>query len=187
MRRKDREMNVAFAYELIDKAMYGTLAVLDTEGSPYALPLSIVRNEQMLYFHSAKAGKKVEAFKQQKLVCVSFVGEVKVPDLYTDKELETLLVDSAKSAVLTSKVFTTMYESAMVRGVIQEVRVVEEQLFALRLICEKYTPEKMSYFDSAAQSGLARTNIYRIAIQEITAKRKKFDSSGEEMKWGRME
>lgn len=56
----------------------------------------------------------------------------------------------------------------------------EEKIKALRLICEKYTPTKMAYFPIAIKAGLKRTNIYSIKIEEITAKRKKYDANGQE-------
>lgn len=49
------------------------------------------------------------------------------------------------------------------------------------MICRKYTPDKMALFDMAVTSGMKLTNIYRIAIERITAKRKKYDSDGKEM------
>lgn len=186
MRRKDREMDRAFALALIDKSQYGVLSVVDKDGHPYGLPLSIVRKENNLYFHSAKSGKKVEAFAEGKEVCVTFVGEVSVPELFFEDELKSFLTDSTKGNTLASKVFTTEYESAMVFGKIHLVENSDEAVRALRLICEKYTPSKMDYFDLAAQSGLPKTNIYQIEISDVSAKRKKFDSSGEEMKWGRV-
>lgn len=187
MRRKDREMDRAFALALIDKSEYGVLSVIDTDGHPYGLPLSIVRKDDNLYFHSAKSGKKVESFTRGKEVSVTFVGEVKVPELYSDEELKSFLTDKAKGSSLASKVFTTEYESAIVFGRIYLVENSDEATEALRLLCEKYTPSKMDYFDLAAESGLPRTNVYRVEISNISAKRKKFDSSGEEMKWGRKE
>ena len=39
----------------------------------------------------------------------------------------------------------------------------------------------------AIKAGLKRTNVYKIEIEEVNAKRKKYDIYGEEMKWGRME
>ncbi|HQE06252.1 MAG: hypothetical protein WBJ82_11005 [Tepidanaerobacteraceae bacterium] len=45
----------------------------------------------------------------------------------------------------------------------------------------------MDYFPLAIKVGFDKANIYAIDIQEITAKRKKFDAKGEELKWGRME
>lgn len=186
MRRKDREMGEDFAIALIDNSAYGVLSVIDADGNPYGMPLSIVRQEKRLYFHSAQGGKKVDAFSNGKLVCVSFIGTTNIPELYSKEELDSFLSDEKKGITLASKVFTTEFESAMVFGKVHLVEDQEESVVALRLICEKYTPTKMPYFDLAVKSGLKRTNIYRIDIDSITAKRKKYDSSGEEMKWGRM-
>lgn len=57
----------------------------------------------------------------------------------------------------------------------------------MRLVCEKYTPGKRDYFPMAIEAGLGRANVYKIGIEEITGKRKKYDGEGKEMKWGRME
>lgn len=187
MRRKDREMSKEFARTLIEHSTYGVLSVIDKEGNPYGLPLSIVCQGEKLYFHSAKGGKKVEAFEDGKQVCVTFVGKTKIPELFSEEELQGFLKDESKGSTLSSKVFTTEYESAMVFGKIHLVTDQPEAIEALRLICQKYTPSKMEYFDLAIKSGLSRTNIYRVDIEEITAKRKKFAPSGEELKWGKLE
>lgn len=187
MRRKDREMDREFAINLIDRSAFGMLSTIDNEGNPYGIPLSLVRDNDYLYFHSAKGGKKVEAFSNGKTVSVTFVGQVHVPDLFSEEELQSFLTDETKASTLSSKVFTTEYESAMVFGKIYLIEEELEAIKALRLLCEKYTPSKMSYFDLAVKGGLSKTNIYRIDIEEITSKRKKFDSSGEEMRWGRVE
>lgn len=56
----------------------------------------------------------------------------------------------------------------------------DEKITAMRLICEKYTPDKMNYFDTAIDAGLGRTNVYRVEIESISAKRKKYDDEGVE-------
>jgi hypothetical protein len=58
---------------------------------------------------------------------------------------------------------------------------------AIPCIFIKNTPTKMDYFPLAIKVGFDKANIYAIDIQEITAKRKKFDAKGGELKWGRME
>ena len=186
MRRKDREMDRDFGLSVIDDAAYGTLAMVDSETGPYCLPLSIVRDGNTLYFHSAKEGQKVEILKNNPQVCISFVGRVQVPDNYTDEELDEIVKDERKIVHLISKVFTTEFESAIVKGRVEVVLEKEEQVHAMRLICEKYTPTKMKYFDRAIEAGLGRAQVYKIEIDQITAKRKKYDQDGEEMKWGRM-
>ena len=59
MRRKDREMPLQFAHQVIDKATYGVVSMIDGE-MPYSVPLSIVRSGDVLYFHSAMQGRKVD-------------------------------------------------------------------------------------------------------------------------------
>lgn len=187
MRRKDREMSAEFGLQVIDRARFGILSVIDENGEPYGVPLSIVRKDNILYFHSAQDGKKVRIFANNPLVRVAFVGATKIPELYTNQELDEILKDESNATMLISKVFTTEYESAMVKGYVKQVQDEAEKIMALRMVCEKYTPTKMDYFDIAIKAGLGRANAYRIDIEEITAKRKKYDEKGEEMKWGRMD
>jgi len=44
----------------------------------------------------------------------------------------------------------------------------------------------MHYFPQATRSGLGITAVYAVDITHLTAKRKKFDALGDEMKWQRM-
>lgn len=187
MRRKDREMNKEFGFGVIDQAKYGTLSMVNEAGEPYGLPLSIVRDGSILYFHSAMEGKKVNALEANPKVSISFVGDVEVPENYTKAELDEIIKDESKMVLLISSVFTTEYESAIVTGKAVPVIEQEEQIKAIKLICEKYTPGKMDYFQMAIKAGLKRTKVYKVHIEEIKAKRKKYDSEGKEMKWGRRE
>lgn len=181
MRRKDREMDREFAYSLIDKASFGTLSLRD-EDKPYGIPLSLVREGDNLYFHSAKQGKKVELLAHNPYVSVTFVGDTNIPELFSQEELEEMARDESKAAVLISNVFTTEFASAIVTGRAQLVAEEAERVKAIKLICEKYTPTKMAYFAMALKSGLKRMNLYKIQIDEVTAKRKKYDEQGKEIK-----
>lgn len=185
MRRKDREMDREFALEVIDKAVYCVISVIDTEGNPYGFPISHVRQGDEILIHSARSGKKVEIFTQNQLVSVTCVGESEVPNLFDENTLDGFIGKDNKA--FGSKVFTTEYESAIIRGNIREVEDEDDKIEALRLLCLKYTPAKMKYFDYAIAASIKATRIYSIHIDEITGKRKRFDSHGEEMTHGRME
>lgn len=187
MRRKDREMGREFALKVIDNADFGVLSIVDEEQLPYGIPLSIVRDGDCLYFHSASGGKKVELFRDGASVHLVFVGEHKVPETMDKAEVEAISKDPKRFSLLTSKIFTTEFESAMVSGKIHKVMEDEQKIHALRLLCEKYTKQWMDYFPQAIESGLSITSIYAIEIEKVSGKRKKFDSAGVEMKWGRME
>lgn len=186
MRRKDRQMSKKFGMDIIDKSKYGIISMID-EDKAYGLPLSIVRDGEFLYFHSAKDGRKTEVLAKKPSVSVAFVGEVKVPENFTKDELDEIARDDSKAVVLISSVFTTEFESTIVSGKVNLVENQDEKIKAMKLICEKYTSEKMQYFDMAIKAGLNRTNVYKIKIGDVSSKRKKYDMSGKEMKWERME
>ncbi len=165
MRRKDREMPESFAIEVIDKCEFGTLAMAAADGQPYCIPLSIVRDDRVIYFHAAPQGQKTELLRDNPQICLSCVGDTHVPP----------------------KMFTTEYESAVVVGTASEVTDPEEKIHALRLLCLRYTPENMDAFDRAIDMSLKRTAIWKLTMDRVTGKRKKYDKDGVEMKFGRME
>ena len=165
MRRIDREMPAEFALEVADKCEWAVMSMIDPKGMPYCIPISIVRDDNNIYFHSAKEGFKVECLRANLTVCIACVGDTKPS---RDK-------------------FTTEFESAIIRGVAMEVLDDKEKIKALRILCEKLTPTNMDEFDGAIAKSLFRTAVWKVEINEITGKRKKYDEKGEEMKFGRMD
>jgi hypothetical protein len=186
MRRKDREMNRDFGLQVIDQAQYGVLSLPEGDGLAYGIPLSIAREGGTLYFHSAKSGKKTELIKDGAPVHITFVGECQVPCVMTESEAAEAARTPEQFGLLTSKLFTTEFSSAMVKGVIRCLSEDAEKTHALRVISQRFTPQWMGYFPQAIESGLKLTAVYAVDIKEITAKRKKFDAQGQEMKNQRM-
>jgi nitroimidazol reductase NimA-like FMN-containing flavoprotein (pyridoxamine 5'-phosphate oxidase superfamily) len=70
MRRNDREMDREFGLKVIDKSRFGIMSMLDKD-EPYGIPLSIVRDEDTLYFHSAMDGRKVKVLGDNPKVSVA--------------------------------------------------------------------------------------------------------------------
>lgn len=163
MRRKDREMPKEFALMVADKCEYAVLSMVEPSGKPYCVPLSIVRANDIVYFHTAKDGHKIDCLRQCVEVCLACVG-----DTYR-----------------TPHQFTTEYESAIVRGTACEVSDESEKIDALRLLCEHHTPTNMEEFDEAIKRSLSRTAVWKIKINAISGKRKKYDNDGIEMKFWR--
>ncbi len=182
MRRKDREMDSDFAREVIDRSDYGVLACVTPDGKPYAIPLSLARSGDRLYFHSAIAGSKVDYLPDGREVALTFVSHVQVPELFSPEELANLTNEPGAASRLGSKVFTTEFESACVQGKINEVTDAAEKMAGLKAICEKFTPGKMAYFEFVALDALKITKVYEIKIESLTGKRKRFDAQGNELK-----
>ena len=151
MRRKDRQRDEIFAMEIVDQCAYAVLSMVDPDNKAYAVPLSIVRDGTYIYFHCAQEGYKLECLRGNPEVCLVCVGNV-CPAL--DR-------------------FTTAFSSAIVKGNCEEVTNDTEKINALRLLCQRYTPQNMAAFDQAIVRSLARTAVYRIAITQITGKEKK--------------
>lgn len=156
MRRKDREMPREFALSVADKCEWATIGMVDAEGSPYCIPVTIVREDDHIYFHSAQSGFKTDCLKQCNQVCMACVGDTFRPP----------------------NLFTTEFESTVLRGTAAEVTGEAEKIHALELLCRRHSPANMENFDRAVQKSLSRTAVWRIDIQEITGKRKKIAGAG---------
>lgn len=151
MRRKDRQMPEEFAWEVVDKCAYAFLAMTAEDGGPYGLPVTIVRDGRAVYFHSAMEGRKTDCLRRHPGVCLTCVGDTRVPE---DR-------------------FTTLFESAVAFGTAEEVTEDAEKIHALRILCQRHAPGNMAAFDKAIEASLKRTAIWRIDVEEITGKAKR--------------
>lgn len=142
----------ATAKRIIDNAPYAFLSLVDTEQNPYCVPITPVRHTTSIYFHTALKGQKVACLRHNPHVCLSFVSEAAVIQAH----------------------FTMEYAAALVRGTATEILEPEEKLFALRLLCERYTPDNMAAFAKTAQKSLAVTGIWSIKIEELSCRYKKY-------------
>ena len=151
MRRKERREDEDFAFEVLDKADFAVLSMIDEDGLPYCLPISVVRIGEKLYFHSAENGRKAEAMSKEPNVCIT----------------------AAVDVVSAEDKFTTYFKSAVVRGKAVRVTDDEEKITALKAICERFTPSNMPDFPNAIKMSLPRTAVWRIDIENATGKQKK--------------
>ena len=151
MRRKERQITEEEAWAVVDKCEYAFLAMTAEDGTPYGLPVTIVREGRNIYFHSALEGRKVECLRRQPRVCLTCVGDTAIQQ---DR-------------------FTTLYESAVAFGTAAEVTENAEKVEVLRLLCLRHTPDNMADFDRAVNASLARTGIWKIAVEELTGKAKR--------------
>ncbi|MCC8194850.1 MAG: Rrf2 family transcriptional regulator, partial [Deltaproteobacteria bacterium] len=75
MRRKDRALPAAAAWELLEKGEYGFLVTVGADGLPYGVPLSYVLLEGGVYFHSARDGRKIDNILFCRDVSLTVVGD----------------------------------------------------------------------------------------------------------------
>lgn len=71
MRRYKQAVTVETCAEILKTEKRGVLSVIGDGGYPYAVPLDFYyeEEEQMIYFHCAKVGHKIDAIKDCDKVC----------------------------------------------------------------------------------------------------------------------
>ena len=171
MRKASREMDAAFALEVLDKAPYITVSFTRPDGTPYGVPLSLVRtDEKTFYFHCALEGEKLDCIAGNPMVALSAVTRC------------TPTVGPKDGS------FTLQYKSAMAVGKAEIVTDRDEMIEALRAISQRFLPHHMDAFDDAIARSLQRTAVVKVTLTAPpTGKRKQYDKQGDEMKWQRME
>jgi nitroimidazol reductase NimA-like FMN-containing flavoprotein (pyridoxamine 5'-phosphate oxidase superfamily) len=137
---------------LLERARSGTVAVLDAQGYPYAVPVHFVFTEGKVYFHGLAEGEKVDAIRADSRICFTAyeMGElVRKPD--------------AKYMCNVN----TEYESVIIRG--RGVLLEEERRPGiLKKIVEKYVLDMAGM--PMPERNVVRTAVVEIAPERITGK-----------------
>ncbi|MDE6697132.1 MAG: pyridoxamine 5'-phosphate oxidase family protein [Muribaculaceae bacterium] len=149
MRKAKRQKDAAWALDVFDKAPYVTVSMTRPDGTPYGLPLSLVRSdEKTFYFHCANEGEKIDCIRLNPIVSLSAVS--KCTPKYEEEKNN----------------FTEYFHSAIALGKTELVEDRNEKVFALRLLCERFLPKYMDHFDEALTRSLDRTTIVKITLTE---------------------
>lgn len=149
MRKATRRKDAEWALRVFDRAPYVTVSMTRPDGTPYALPLSLVRRDaETFYFHCAAEGEKLDCLRHSPVVSLSAVSRC-TPKFERDKLN-----------------FTEYYDSAVALGRAEEVTDDAEKREALRLLCQRFLPKGMAHFDAAIARSLHRTTVIRITLTE---------------------
>lgn len=149
MRKANRQKDAQWAMEVFDRAPYVTVSMIRPDGTPYGLPLSLVRkDDRTFYFHCAHEGEKIDCLKANPNISLSAVSRC-TPAFEEEK-----------------KNFTEHYNSAVAIGKATFVEDETEKREALRLLCTRFLPKYMDHFEDAIHRSLSRTAIVRITLTE---------------------
>lgn len=149
MRKASRQRDAEWAMEVLDRAPYVTVSMTRPDGTPYGLPLSLVRRgDDTFYFHCAGEGEKLDCLKCNPVVSLSAVSRC-TPKYEEEKQN-----------------FTEYYHSAIAVGHAAIVTDEAEKTEALRLLCQRFLPKHMEHFDEAVARSLDRTAVVRITLTE---------------------
>jgi nitroimidazol reductase NimA-like FMN-containing flavoprotein (pyridoxamine 5'-phosphate oxidase superfamily) len=150
IRRTDRAIPESEAKGILEKGEFGILSTASLDGQPYGVPISYSYTGNVIYFHSAIEGHKLENLGENNRVSFCVVG---------------------KTGVLPEK-FATRYESAIVFGKAFELTDHEKHNGLLEIV-KKYSPgfinEGLQYIENAVH----KTRVYKIVIESISGKSRK--------------
>lgn len=149
MIRSDREITDR---KKIDEIITGCLTCrlgLAKENKPYIVPISFGYDGEYIYLHTAPGGKKVDYISSNKHVCFEF----------------DINVNIVKHESIPCK-WSVSFRSVIGYGVIEEIILNKEKLYALNQIMNHYSgsdwPEE--------KFNLHNVKLWRIKINEIIGK-----------------
>lgn len=128
MRRKRQELPREECLEILREGTSGVLALLGDGGYPYAVPLSYVYDGGKIYFHSARAGHKLDALRGCDRASFCVIGQ----DLVVPEE------------------YTTHFRSVIAFGRMRELTDAGEIRRAIEALALKYAPEDSAERRAAA-------------------------------------
>lgn len=149
MRKSGRLKDAEWAMDVFDRAPYVTVSMTRPDGTPYGLPLSLVRKgEDTFYFHCAGEGEKLDCLRSNPMVSLSAVSKC-TPKFEEEKNN-----------------FTEHYHSAIAIGRAEIVEDDTEKTEALRFLCQRFLPKYMDHFEEAISRSLSITTVVRITLTE---------------------
>lgn len=149
MRKSGRLKDAEWAMDVFDRAPYVTVSMTRPDGTPYGLPLSLVRKgKDTFYFHCAGEGEKLDCLRSNPMVSLSAVSKC-TPKFEEEKNN-----------------FTEHYHSAIAIGRAEIVEDDTEKTEALRLLCQRFLPKYMDHFEEAISRSLPITTVVRIILTE---------------------
>lgn len=147
MRRNRQLLSMEDTKAVMERCTNGVLACLGDEDYPYAVPLSYVYFNGKIYFHSAKAGHKIDAIMKNPKVSFSVIDE------------DTIV----------SEKYTTYFRSVISFG---KARIAEgdERLEAFKALVEKYSGDQPEEEKHKEINGCMQAYIIAIDVEHITGK-----------------
>ncbi len=152
MRRKDKAINKKAAIEaIIHKSLVCRLG-LSYNNTPYIVPMCFGYKNDILYFHSASEGKKIDIIKKNQNVCFQFDTNIEI------KKAEDACHWGMK------------YQSVIGFGKADFINDFQEKKKAMHIIMSQYSDQAFQFPDSI----LKGTSFIKVLIESMTGKQSGF-------------
>lgn len=151
MRRKEKKVTDLHEIQTYMKRASICRLAFSVDNRPYIVPMSFGYDQQNLYFHCAKEGRKLDMLRANPLVCFEI-------------EPDAELVKGEQACNWTMK-----FISIIGTGKASLIEEEGEKLAALNCIMKQYAPDEESFeFSPKAVQAIA---IIKVGIEEMSCKK----------------
>ena len=152
MRRKDREIvDEKVMISIIEKAIICRVAMC-WQDEPYMIPMNFGYQDNYIYLHSAREGRKLDILRNNDKVCIEFDADVE-------------LVQSQKACNTEMK-----YKSVLIFGEAVVLKDVREKKKALDIIMPHYYQPNSSSVFHYPEDALEKVIIIKVKVEKMTGK-----------------
>ena len=148
MRRKDKEITDFKAIEEIIKSSNVCRIAMSKDDFPYVVPMCFGYENNTLYLHSAKEGRKIDFLKFNPNVCIEFDADDEV-------------IGSEDACV-----FGMKYKSVIASGKAVFLEDIHEKRTAVNILVRQYSDKSFIIPDEA----LKNMAVLKVDIQNISGK-----------------
>ncbi len=150
MHRKEKELTDKKEIEqILKEAQVCRLGLFD-DRVPYIVPMNFGYRDNVLYFHSAISGRKIDILEKNPEICF----EIDIPgELISSKEACS---------------WSMNYRSIMGEGRVQFIRDNNEKIEALNIIMNHYSGKTNWEFN---RKMMDKTLVFKVKIESISSKR----------------
>lgn len=136
--------------EAIRQCQVCSVGMVDTDGTPYVIPMSFGYEENIVYLHSGQEGRSISILEKNPNVCLSFCTDPKI--VFQHPQVACSYSAHSKSVIGWGRVvFEEDYD---------------EKVKALNLIMQQYS-DKTFEFNRPA---VLNVKIWKVELQKVTCK-----------------
>jgi len=152
MKRKDEEIaDEKVMISIIEKAIICRVAMC-WQDEPYVIPMNFGYQDNYIYLHSAKEGRKLEILRNNNKVCIEF-------------DVDVELVQSQKACKTSMK-----YKSVLIFGKAVILKDIAEKKRALDIIMHHYCYHTSLSVFHYPENALEKVIIIKVKIENMTGK-----------------
>ena len=153
---KNQQMRTIFITDIneiesiINQCNVCYVGMVETDGSPYVIPMNFGYANREIILHSAPEGKHLNALALNNRVCITFSHEHKLVYQHPDVACS----------------YSMLSKSVLCKGVVRFIDDLDEKETKLNVLMKNYTDRPFKY----SKPALANVKVWSVQVDEMTSK-----------------